>query len=313
MDIVQNNVGWFVPTGVAHKVLPLWDAYTQRSKEAATRRHQQTYADYAPWMAMEGLEDELAPLFEASNHTSSLNIDHGYLHVLANTVQKNSACPLKYFRVESEDMQIWADVPAEVIHHFEDAKKLLFSSLPDIMAVFKGIVSTIIPLKIANHLEAPISGFGSHLCPGAIFLTTPVTSRPYWRAELAIDLAHELAHQIIILYQRADSIVAGDLESPVFSGILNKDRPSIMAVHGAAALCFMCIASLAIRENPEASEADKSFAARELVSATGKLATTVSALRNDCQLTEVGSMIVNEIALVSDYCSSLCTSNRRPS
>ena len=56
------------------------------------------------------------------------------------------------------------------------------------------------------------------------------------RLQLAVNIAHELGHQCLYIYQTADPIIAHGLDTPVFSYIRKANRPAIQAT---VALAFM--------------------------------------------------------------------------
>ena len=73
---------------------------------------------------------------------------------------------------------------------------------------------------------------------GVIFFEKKQLSSLEQRVE---NIAHEVAHQVIINYQLNDFLIDGDLNAKVYSGIRRVERPAIMSFHGAAALSYMLL------------------------------------------------------------------------
>ena len=58
--------------------------------------------------------------------------------------------------------------------------------------------------------------------------------------ELSTSLVHEMAHNCLYLIQKGDPLIAEEcLEVEVFSGVLNRSRPALKALHAAVALAYM--------------------------------------------------------------------------
>lgn len=72
-----------------------------------------------------------------------------------------------------------------------------------------------------------------------MFMAVPDMNREFWNINLQIDIAHELGHSALIVYQAADPIFVSELDQPVLSGVRKVLRPAIMSFHAAAALAFM--------------------------------------------------------------------------
>ncbi len=81
-------------------------------------------------------------------------------------------------------------------------------------------------------------GVSSHLYRGGIIIDLPEVEE-HGDVELAINLAHEMGHQALMVYQNADPIIDGDLRAPVYSAIRREHRPAIKSFHALVALAYM--------------------------------------------------------------------------
>jgi hypothetical protein len=82
-------------------------------------------------------------------------------------------------------------------------------------------------------------GLSSHSFRHCILMEPPETNE--FEAEIvALNLAHEVAHQVLQVYQASDSLIEeASMRIPVFSVIRKVDRPAIMSFHAIIASVFM--------------------------------------------------------------------------
>ncbi len=82
-------------------------------------------------------------------------------------------------------------------------------------------------------------GISSHAFRHCILLEAP--NIPLFEAEtLALNIAHEIAHQFLQVYQASDLIIQeAFLRKPIFSVIRQVERPAILSFHAMLACIFM--------------------------------------------------------------------------
>ena len=68
-----------------------------------------------------------------------------------------------------------------------------------------------------------------------------------------IDLAHEVGHQVLILYTLSDPIISEGENELVYSGARKEYRNAFRALHSAIALCYMIEAASYFQHNEEIS------------------------------------------------------------
>jgi hypothetical protein len=108
-----------------------------------------------------------------------------------------------------------------------------------------------------------------------------------------------MAHQILMVFETADLLLLTSPDAPVFSGVRNTLRPAIQALHAAAALSFMVILC---KNSSVAMGAHRAtpWLRKQGQLMVGKLAKTLSELRNHCEFTTFGSILMNDLTAVSN-------------
>jgi HEXXH motif-containing protein len=133
---------------------------------------------------------------------------------------------------------------------------------------------------------------------GAVFLGIPEGEYPL--ATLAINLAHEIGHQILMIYQTADTLIVEDhMDLPCYSGVRKTFRPAIMTLHAAAALCHMIFACRSIIEKfPQRPFSE--FMAQRTTQYQKDLSMTLQSLTKCCTFTDLGKFVVKDMLAVTD-------------
>ena len=124
---------------------------------------------------------------------------------------------------------------------FEVSKSLrLLSEVPEFNTILKSVVKCFVPLtntQSKNNLRRNGSGKSCHWMKGAIFLSLPEKDI-FSEIELSINIAHEIGHQVLMIYQDCDEIMP-DISRPIFSAVRKTNRPAIMSMHALVAIYFM--------------------------------------------------------------------------
>ncbi len=181
------------------------------------------YKVYSPWMSnLEHLHD-LSTLFE---------IDDRIL------LDKNISEKLEQLYLYGKDDKNLSlgNISSQELETLKTAVYLVQgSSNQDVSVLFDEVVKHIVPINISKLKSRSAGiGFSTHLAKGSVFLSVPNK-----KLELAINIAHELGHQCLYIYQTADPIIAQGLDIPVFSYVRKTYRPAIQAFHATVALAFM--------------------------------------------------------------------------
>jgi hypothetical protein len=235
--------------------------------------------DFRPWMAMPS-ENNL----NASNlwpKNQYLGLDD--LEVVRAWITKNDESgeiptlegyPLKVAHVSNEENE-------NFISKLSEARNHLTKIHPWMDALIQDLILNLVPIESTRNTDTDY-GMSVIWLKGAVFFEKRQFRTLSYRME---NLAHELAHQIIINYQLSDLLVEDDLSSEVYSAIRKKNRPALAALHGGAALTYMLIVAKAL-ELPE-----------RIHSISHDLSTTLKAL-DSVKLTPVGMTLRKEMHAV---------------
>jgi len=160
-----------------------------------------------------------------------------------------------------------------------ESKIELEARLRWIKPIYDFLIQKIVPIKSLLESDDSDYGMSTIWLKGIIFYDWR-QHRPFeFRIE---NIAHELAHQIIINYQLSDRIIEDDFNRPVYSGIRKVERPAIMAFHGAAALSYMLLAAKALAQENRVQEI------------RSNLLETLKSLE-DIQMTSLGKILLREM------------------
>lgn len=207
----------------------------------------ESWRGFQPWMSCKsridyfsgGMPDVLANL----NHPPIV-FDKKSLQFLCDAFASPDGRPLGYIDPGNSNQTI-EPVDSEGLPRFQqeitNAYDMVSSSSKWMAQQLSALVYQIIPLK--NNDTCPTfrkggTGLSVHNYRGGIFLGLPEIFDGC-TAELAINLAHEIGHQAVMVYQYADRILDCDYATPVYSAVRKTERPAIMSFHALVALAYM--------------------------------------------------------------------------
>lgn len=180
---------------------------------------------------------------------------------------------------------------------FSSSLSLMKSASPWLSEMYDSLVQSVIPIR-PKEIQSTTSraSFSSHVALGALFLSLP-NEGDGKRVDLALSFAHEIGHQVLMIYQRFDPIISSDLRAPVYSGTRDTARPAIMAMHSAVALSYM-LATCAnvIRGGLEASDLEGQVSRNVYFDLHSRLEKNVHGLLTDVTFTKVGKKMIAEMA-----------------
>ena len=113
---------------------------------------------------------------------------------------------------------------------------------------FNSAITCILPICPVNDSMRFTNNFSSPFMIGAIFVSVP-NNNAYMDLALNISFAHELGHQVLMVYDQSGTIEI-DSANLIYSGIRKTLRPAFASLHAAVALAYMilCIRSLLLHE-----------------------------------------------------------------
>lgn len=217
---------WFFENSGFAKITELNGAYKNKATAFANDTLSKNYAGYTPWMSNVENLSMLEPLFTDKKLIPS---DRESLNILERM----------YLGDGIESRLSFGDISDAEMSTLRNAISILKDCSSDISRLFSEVVHHIVPINTdAGHFQKIGNGFSSHMAKGAIFLSVPKMASNN-ELQLAINIAHEVGHQCLYIYQTADPIISEGLHKPVYSFVRKAERPAIQSFHATVALAFM--------------------------------------------------------------------------
>lgn len=199
------------------------------------------------------------------------------------------------------DLGIDEDIPTVIdqgskafAQRYEAAAAILFAVCPWIQKIEKSLVSHVIPVRTQNTKLDRI-GFSTHLLKGAMFFMFSESENEYSPFERAIDIAHEIGHQTLMVYLSCDRMISSSHLDLVFSGARSSSRDSIRCLHAATALAYEIETACSLLPGERSA-----YVRQELVSFVDQKLpaqrATLKSLVETCQFTEFGEVYLRELS-----------------
>ena len=141
-----------------------------------------------------------------------------------------------------------------------------------------------------------IKAMSTHFLKGAIIFRASNSNSIIDCINLAVDIVHEIGHQVLMHYLTADRIILSSYNQLIFSGAKNADRPAIKSLHSAIALTYM-IYFLNNLNNIRNIIYFEDFKIFEIKRDKFKmqLEKNLNSLLKNCKFTNLGEIIITEI------------------
>ena len=276
---------WITGTIGTKKVTLLNEKFESVCLDRINSEKSNGFSVYTPFMSLnEGREGLPRPLLKKK---SLLVKDNEYLKQLsdfyippANNVINNRNTVKFGFEKNKEEI-------------YESALEFFNSSDSFVVNIFKTIVKNIIPMKtIEGEVRKEGVGNSNRESIGALYLSAPSAEPRY--IQLGINIAHEVGHQALMLYQTSDSIIQpSELTKNVYSAVRRTERPAIQSLHALVALVYMYdfVSSL---ELSSLTETEKYFIQTQETNYKKWLKANVLDFK-EVNFTDVGNMIYSEL------------------
>lgn len=229
-------MSWIIGADAPSKINELAQTFHARKLAQASQRAGREFSRYEPWMGHPG------NVFSASialQDDALFCFDDAYIRNFGEHFEKNSI-PILDVKGEARRVFLFPGMAAK----YEDGPNRirggwhhLLKVNTDLAGIAQSLVIQILPVR-GNVLDWGNS-VTSHLLPGLIFMGLGNPASPFPVQDMAVGFAHEIGHQALLIYQNADPILNGDLQTPIYSGVRKMHRPAIMAIHAAVALAYM--------------------------------------------------------------------------
>lgn len=171
---------------------------------------------------------------------------------------------------------------------------LLKASDPVIAAFVDQFLVQVVPFVATKMDVSSRCLFSSHRLKGAVFIQycdkkaiNPLLD--------AIDIFHEIGHQVLIYYFTADKITSSPPDTLVYSGARRTLRPAVRSIHSAMALTYMIIAGLALRALATSTD-DLDLLKSSVLSYQDALRLNIESARERLVFTQLGKILIDEMA-----------------
>lgn len=228
---------WCVGSGGAERLGHLSRRLFEKTVQARRARGDEVRS-YLPWFSCDDFADQIR-ISTVMTSSDRILKEPSILRKMRRVYWGSKAQPLGGVSIPSKSMSIDVRATDRDLSTLERAIELVRSTDESWSARFSSLVQAIIPLKgLGKNVREGGVGFSTQFAKGAIFLSIPKQAN-FRAVELSINLAHEMGHQALMVYQSADRIVSGDLAQPVYSGVRKTNRPAIQSFHALVALIYM--------------------------------------------------------------------------
>lgn len=292
---------WFLGVDVPTTVRPIARRFRELLLTEANSELNTRYTDFVPWMAVRSRRQKLAPLFSPAwlPVSGGLLIDRTALNHLVDglvVTGRHELAAIVPYDIDSTVLTPDESQIKQWAREVDEGKQLLSECIPWMAQLYTELILCIVPIRHHLNGRPKKRGFSTPLAFGAIFLSFEdrVRSRGFARAEMATDLAHELGHHLLHLFQSADRLIESDLQTPVYSGVRKELRPAIMSLHASAALAAMISVTRSIAESAQSSLAEKEFAREKQAKYTRDQLDALRALRSASTFTPLGERVMRE-------------------
>lgn len=260
---------------------------------------------YTPWAcALQRTENEIDPILvrEPRCERGGLVTDSALLDAIRDWTA-NEVITIQEAQANSHGMQdalpgaVESWLPVKTVDErtqalFREGRRLLLTSDISFCRQYFELIDFVIPITSPAGKNR---GFSSHNARGVIFRSFP-PGTTVW--DVGIDLAHELGHQTLFVWQSVDPILASDVSAPVYSLIRKAFRPAIQSFHAAVALAYMLKFTRAYSSDAECRVVAKKRGARYADSLDESLKLAISALQGQCKFTEIGQELLREMEML---------------
>ena len=262
---------------------------------------------YSPWMSYLPQIHNLSPLF-SSQWNGGLICNREQLQTLQQVLMGDGSHPLAGITPininSSIDVECLTDLPHADLA-VKEAAILLSAAVPWMGPLYHNLIRCIIPIEHRVNGVATKRGFSSHDTFGAIFLSFR-HRKTFSRTALAIDLAHEIGHHALMVYQAADPIFKSNRNSSVYSGVRKTNRPAVMALHASAALAYMIEFATSAFRVGVCPNNERDWLYQKMSDMILHQTIGLQDLASQCTFTRVGSVIHTELVSALQKQQDLC-------
>lgn len=283
---------WLTGNTGTNKIALLSGRFESVCLDRANNNSTVVYPDYTPFMSLNDGRENLPRLLLEKK--SLLVKDNDYLKHISDFYSP----PANNRLGDKNTVEFGFDQSKEEI--FDAALEFFISNNSFVVDIFKSIVKNIIPMRtIESEVRKEGVGNSNRESIGALYLSAPSAEPKH--LQLAINIAHEVGHQALMLYQTSDSIIhPAELTRNVYSAVRRTDRPAIQSFHALVAVVYMRDFVNSI-DLSKLNDSEKNFIERQHIQFIGWLKANIWDFKK-ITFTNIGKMIYDELF---DYIESI--------
>lgn len=296
---------WLLGAAALESLSRLTCSFRQAALSQVAPLHGQAPSNYLPWMDS-FLDHKSTDLIAPHRLEGKLLIDKKIFSAIENVFEKDGNT-LGFILPEEKSFRIFREIAKsqELIAQYRNGLDLFFSAGRYWETLFSTLCSFVVPIYSTRpSVRSGGVGFSTLRARGAIFLSPP-SDLEHSHIELAINLSHELGHQSLMIYQGADPILEGDLNTPIYSVIRKTMRPAIWSFHAVVAIAFMVMFISDLMKNASLSNDEQAYLAERLDELRKSLAEGALTCKK-LNFTPVGQRLFNECAHLAEQLTEVC-------
>lgn len=173
-------------------------------------------------------------------------------------------------------------------------EKFLSNKLPWLATMTSSLIDLFVPAYLMHHPELNFSISG-HNFKGALFIKL----RQILELNF-VSLAHETAHQMLMIYLLSDPVIISDHKDMIYSAARNEKRQAIRSLHSLFAVTYEILAQAKVLESKIFSHLDVEKRLQDsLEQNVKKFLNNLNDLERQCEFSPLGQAMMKEFNLLS--------------
>ena len=289
-------MSWFFGEQVQEKLVAVLDGYkTNRINKVKDRLQIEVETYHPSFGCTNFLEPQDAcDLIRLSKNSDLLSNDSEYLEVRKRVYDKFSF--LGSISSDESSLYIPGHSRPEVLNEYRDelvgALGLIEQHCSWMKVLFDKTIVEVCPV-VSDKQPRKGWAMSDYRLIGTIFLN--LQKKPYPIIRQAISLAHELSHNILMIYQSGSNPIPEKYAfSSVYSGIRKVKRPILMSLHAAYALGYMIEVGQCFVESDDFQDDEVTYIEKTVADYKRDLRQALLE-SDDRKLTTIGEILLSEL------------------
>lgn len=243
------------------------------------------------------------------NSKERLFLSHGkdLTSVLLNPLESIESKLIKFHTLYQEqpllidnDPKLAIELDLQLAHNPEFLSSMaayetfLKNEIPWLSVMTRDLVDLFVPAYL-KHSPALNFSISSHNFKGALFIKLRQSDPLNF-----ISLAHETAHQMLMIYLLSDPVIQSDHKTLIYSAARNQKRQAIRSMHSLFAVTYEIFAQVSLLKSNIISQPDLEIKIKESFKANvEKYLNNLNDLNQQCEFTPLGKVMMDEFQQLS--------------